>query len=1346
LKKINKILIIFFLFSSATIYAGWIFIHSKKFSESASKKVSEILTKKFGAKLKFEQVAFGMFPPSTTFKKVSIQKDVKDKFSIDIGLDEFEVSFSYASFISSSLDISEIVLRNGSINVGIVHDEKEPDFEWRKLKLTEIFKSYDSLYSKSPVKLDLLKFENINTKIDKIDLNLNELSIYPSKNGIKLNVYASKINSYYEIPNINLAQVEELKAQINLSEKEWTISRLDLKDLNTKIGLTGKLFQDKSILKISSNLNIITDLSKVRNYLLKSDKIVNQIEGLADLKVKLDGHLFNPDFESQIVVNKVSSPWAKIERVEAKLSKKKNILSLLSFNGKNLTEKYDLLKSSITFDLNRMAFINGITSVELTNAFTNTFLYVIQKSLNSLKGYVTARIDIIWNGEKILFNIKEKSTIKDFKLAFEGSNRPLLQNDGFTFLNSTISLDKKLNVGFDLKVEMPNSLLKVNGVLGDKDLSFVVLDSKIDLKSFGPIGGVKITGSGPVNMKITGPYDDVKFDFDVDWKNFSVVDLNFGSVKSLFSLSLKDVILSIEKLNGNFANTNFDANGWLKFGDNSGLDIKLNFLDTNFKDARGMYGLVFNGMKLPKDLGLKFETHYRVYGDYDLSKLKVEGAIKGRELHVYGEDFDTVNTNFQMANKELVFKNIKIRKGRGEIAGNANIFLANSYTEIEANGSGLKLSDFNFYNKFKLEYDGEISMEYEGSGSTANYSSRLKFKTNDPYISNYPASNSSGLIYLNFDEIVAKLNLLAGKIKLDSIYDFNSSQVYIKSSIDTPDLKELLGVFSGHNMNDKSISGNIKANLNTKFNADTLDISRFSFNLNQFKLKRGDVELKIDPTKNSINVVDGIVKNWNLKFSDGKDFFESIGRNASDKSIILDQKYSIKSNILEIISSYIEKAKGIVKGENQVIIANSIKVSKFNLHSENSSLKIKNVPSQVTSLNYDIVKNGNRFEITKFESRYAEGDLKISGYVLFEGLFPTLNLDFKLDKASIPLFKKSNILVSSVGTITGIEFPYRITGKTTLLHGEILDDPSEIMTSGKVNLDEFSRYLPTKSESTSNGVAVLNMSFDTQNNIIVKNKLAEVYLKAQGQLTGNVISPDINTRIEAQPIISKFKFKGHDFILSQGCYVEIHDRDKNRSSDLKFVGITKVNDYEIKLDLSGKLDKVNIALSSEPTKGQEDILSLLTLGVTSEMNQKLGAEERNAITRLGIGTTILDQLNVNEDLNTSIGVNLSVQPEFQEDESSIVSGGKSALGDSSTSKLKSATKIKLSKPITNKIDVSVSSTVGGSIEQKQEMNINWSVNKLMSVEGVYEIKPAQEDSSSTPSSIGADLKLKWSFK
>ena len=70
----------------------------------------------------------------------------------------------------------------------------------------------------------------------------------------------------------------------------------------------------------------------------------------------------------------------------------------------------------------------------------------------------------------------------------------------------------------------------------------------------------------------------------------------------------------------------------------------------------------------------------------------------------------------------------------------------------------------------------------------------------------------------------------------------------------------------------------------------------------------------------------------------------------------------------------------------------------------------------------------------------------------------------------------------------------------------------------------------------------------------------------------------------------------------------------------------------------------------------------------------------------------------------------------------------------------------LKKKLTDKIDLSISSTLGGSLDPTQEMNLDLKIDSNISLEGVYEIKSSTESDGESSNSAGADLKFQWSFK
>lgn len=1342
MRRLNKILIVFFAFSFLTIYGGWRFIHSRNFSDKASAKVSEILTKKIGAKLAFTGVDFNMFPPATIFKNVHIEKNDPATADLDLAIEELEVAFTYSSFFSSNLEIDDLILKKGSLTVKTMDDD-EPDFNWKELNLKKVFAKYSDVYQKSPVHLNIIRLEDIQARVDKHIFDIKTLSLAPHKKDIRVRLEARRILIDPEEKDFTPLALQNVSVLGEMSKVLWRVEKLHFENDSTIVDVTASLRDSAKAVQVNGEAQVNADLKKVLKFIPGLPEEVLAMNSRVRANIKAAGDLLDPDADIHLSATNFTSEWINLAQIEAQVKKKKNFLSVEKFQASNNQERYSLLKVATFFDLKKESLLKGRVSLQLQNAFTNTFLYAIRDSIETFKGYLTGKVDVVWDGTKVYFEVKDKAFLKDFRL-MSSSNKPILQNPGFSLYETVLDLDKNYTLGINARMEMPNSRIQAKGQITDKDISISLKDSKIDMKAFGPISGVVITGSGPASAEIYGPMDDVKFDFVVDWNNFSVVDLHFGKVKAEFTLALKETGITIHNLAGMYNQTSFTADGFLGFEEkNNGMDLKLDFKNSNFADAKKMYNLVFKNLKLPVEPQFNFNAAFTVKGGYDVETLKIDGAVKGTDLKVFNEEAEQINFNFRLAGNQLNFENIKIRKSRGEINSVVSVNLANNYIELEGGLSGMRLSDFNFYRKINMEYDGDLVVDFDGNGTTDNFSSRFKTRLNNPFIENIPASPSSAIFYLNSDDIVVNASLLSGKAKLDSIINFKTRMVSVKSVVDTSDIREVLGVLAGHNMNEKSITGRINARMNSEFNLDTLAIRKFSIELPQFNLRKGEINVQVDPRYNSASIEDGIVRNWDLRFSDGQDFFTSKARNSSTSGLVFDQTFSIKTSLLEFITSGIDKAVGVMKGQIQLIVDKKINISRFEVTGINNSFKIKNLPGAVTNLEFNVTKKGETFELTKLMGKYGEGDLNIKGTAVFDDLYPLVNIDYKIERSTVPLFKRSYLLASSAGTITGTDLPYKLNGKVSILHGEFLDDPGDFSKENKVNLDPLKKYLPKKSNADKAGYLTLNVSFDTVNQVVMKNNLAEVYAKGSGSLSGDVLGPEVNTRIDVIPTVSKFKFKGHDFNLREG-FVEIQDRGKNRNSNLKFVGLAKINDYDVKLDVSGSLDNTQINLSSEPNLAQEDLLSLLTIGVTSEMSKNLEVGDRTNVTKVGIGTLLVDQLGINQDLNSTLGVNLSVMPEFQENESSLITA-KSAVSEGNTSRLKSATKIKIKKSINRMVDVSVSSTVGGSIEQTQEMNVNINLNKNFSIEGVYEVKPAEEESTSTPNSIGADLKFRGSF-
>ena len=91
--------------------------------------------------------------------------------------------------------------------------------------------------------------------------------------------------------------------------------------------------------------------------------------------------------------------------------------------------------------------------------------------------------------------------------------------------------------------------------------------------------------------------------------------------------------------------------------------------------------------------------------------------------------------------------------------------------------------------------------------------------------------------------------------------------------------------------------------------------------------------------------------------------------------------------------------------------------------------------------------------------------------------------------------------------------------------------------------------------------------------------------------------------------------------------------------------------------------------------------------------------------------------------------------------------GQEQSGSGTLARTRTATNIEVKKRLSEAMTLSVSSTVGGQIGQRQRMNLNYGVSRNIQLEGVYELRTnAEGQEDIIDNSIGGDVKFRMSFK
>ena len=167
---------------------------------------------------------------------------------------------------------------------------------------------------------------------------------------------------------------------------------------------------------------------------------------------------------------------------------------------------------------------------------------------------------------------------------------------------------------------------------------------------------------------------------------------------------------------------------------------------------------------------------------------------------------------------------------------------------------------------------------------------------------------------------------------------------------------------------------------------------------------------------------------------------------------------------------------------------------------------------------------------------------------------------------------------------------------------------------------------------------------------------------------------------------------------------------------------------------------------------RNSILSLIAFGYTDEIQTALYAKDQRSLTQVGVGSFVFDRFKISDILNKQFGLQVNLGTVIEQSSTdSLLSGRSQSRGSGQTAgalgRTRSATKIELKKRLDEALTLSVSSTMGGSIGQRQSMNLNYGLTKSIQLEGVYELRTNEEgEADIIYNSIGGDLKFRRTFK
>lgn len=1338
MKSINKILILFLFMISLSFIAIWETLQSEWMASKVSSMATSYAREVLKSDIYFENLKFNLFPPAAELNNVVVRLD-KNKTNVEVNLSKLGFYFNPLDIFNTTFTIDEVVLSDGLIVIETENEVNKASNE--KINTTELATKIKASLKDIPI--NYLSFEDVKIIHDSHQVELTNLTLENRQEIIKV---------YGKLSNINIEQfinkdisIDEFHLDLLMNEYE-----IQLLEAQAKVGLTTINLTGKVSAYLSKNINynlkssIQLPIESLHKY-VEFRKIGSLNKGDLVVKSSIKGVSKNFEVLSDINLKNFETDFLDGESLIATVSIDPKSILVKKLQFKNRNEKLNLVREFEFYNFTEKLFVEDEVIVQAHKVELKNILKYLRKSFSMISGSIDGKIKLNLLSNSFNFSSKESVGISDFELATEDGlkiikmNSLEIQNSLFDIVEGVFKMKTYVSSGqtsFDLEADIGNDKFQLRMPTG-----------YIDLNTFDEVLGFKMKGQGTLSFDMyRNKSEDMLIDLEADMKEYEILGYEIEKAKSRASINLTTLVMNISQLNAVSGKSSLQSNGKL---DLKTGDIKLSYdmIKMSFSELKKIMKPVLGGVNLTSneihgDLNMKGN----ITGKVTPEGIVVEGFVSGKNNYFFDEGFDEIKCDFYLENEVIKVKNLKGVKAKGRVELDLEYDIKKNDLVFTSGLEQIKLEDLFYYTKLPVNLQGQVSGYLSGRSLNNSWEVKSKLKLTKATVGYHRYADSVLDVELRENQLATRLSLFDGQVEMDSNINFikNTSSTF-NLKLDIPIFREFISIFRGIESENQRLEGEIKYKLKTRFDYKSEKFIDIESNIETLTLRRLPVNLEYKSLEPEIIVVGGNIKKWNINLRNKGNYIYSNGSGDLASNYSVTSKAKLHASLLEILEPIISKSQGDLRGYiNYSKTKNNEEFSAV-VRSNNLSLTTKYLPTTVTNSQLELAYENGQLDLKKFKAQLVSGFFEASGGVSFTSLVPDVNIRYIFKDAGISILKKSSLEFSGSGSLIGKTFPYTLAGdfyiqKLSIIN-EITDFQNETSAVTKNDID----FLPNNLNSSNGQYLNLNINVLTREPIYITNSIADVGFTGNVHVLGGEKDVRLDGKVSLAPRTNTISFKNNLFELSKG-NVFFDERSKITNPELDFRANSVIGEHRVTVELLGPVQKYKFNLSSEPSLSQSDILSLIAFGYTEDLSNNLSDAQKESMTRAGVGSLIFDSFKINETLKNEFGLEVNLGTEISQVEGSYLQRSNSD-GESGDGKVSSSTKVELTKKINDAMSLSVTSTVGNTSQQKQSVNLNYNINKNVSVEGVYESKSTDEvETINSDTSFGTDVKWKWSFK
>lgn len=1274
----------------------------------------------FPAKITVAEWEAQLFPPRMRLAHVSVAprgalKNILKQAELDradITVSPFDLLFGRSQLVK--VRVMDLLV---DLNIDPLMESEGPA---KPLPLDEVLKWSDRL----PFAFVALEHARIKLASAKLkvagELEIDQTVLSQISRGLRLSLLSRRVHvDGYDKLDFGISAGAELTA------KELRLGHFDLKKDDLTVHLEG-VAKEPAMLPVRPQLTLSAETQIPLDRLAEEIQFIEPslklppLAGMlkAQTRIEMKG---SSEFTNAIRVQTQSVKFGKFEigdaTVEGAISPQALTINSVSLNHPAGAAKLGQVKIEFKKPYSFQ------TQIDLKNLD----LQALFQSLNLKK----IPVDLDVHGQ-----VPCQGSIDPFAVSCAGKmngNRLLVRTDNHTKAPTVVELvNMEVNgeVAVNLEEVRYKSDLTVDGSHGSSDgvISFekgFKINYKtpmMDFKSVKNLANLKFEGTAAIEGSTEGNSDTASFDMKIATKNFVFENYTLDEVSADLQLQKGHLIFQdlVQRIGRSKAVGSLD------------VDLVHDTLAGEFSseslEAEDLVNIFHRIWPFPLTINTRGHAQMHFDGPLDFWKMNYELKAFMGPGRLHSDSFDSVLLNASAVKGNMQIENAVVKKGASIVRAMGGIS-HDQILNIKVEANNLRLENSEMINKAQSNLSGALNVSADITGPTRKPEVAVRGSVSDMYVDETEIPSSFFNLNFKRDHFEAQGTLFGNKIQADLQVPYDTHTLPLKVRMKTADwaFTNLL-LLAGANNLQSSYESSLTSDLALQSDSGDWNQLNGHVSIKNIFLKRAEAQLK-NPQPIEIDVKNGVFNLQNALLVGPQDTrIEVRGEGFRLNHLNVGVKANTSLRLLQMFTPFLEDLGGNFRMEAS--LGGRIDKPEIlgNANVRDGFFKLKGFPHSIERLRTNILFSQNRVVLQNIQGNMASGTIRGEGSILLNK-YGDIPMQIRIQGQDLSLNVPDKVRSNGDADLlfSGKWFPYTLSGRYNVTSALV---EKEFTEGGEGTTSRTNNYLPKILKQAQFDPVLLDINLALNQNIMVKNSMMDGQVSGHLQVKGPPQNPVLLGRIITEKG-SKIILKDKTFDLLAGTVNFTNTEEVN--PELYLSAQARINEYDVNVLVQGYAKNPTIRMTSVPPLPEQDIVSLLALGITSQrMEGQYESQQRDQLRYEAIGVG-LSRTGANKFFEKATGFNVAITSSYDQ------------------TKNISVPKITFTRKLSDRLNATYARPIN-DVGNAQEFKLQYVINNNWSMIGSYEEREStgtstlNEVNSTKANIFGLDLEFKREFK